>query len=271
MGLLELGIVTTLLAAAGEGKTTWSFQFFEGAAGAGRPCLGLFPEDPRAMLADRLLSKELGVGSFALRRGRAPRESVDRLPDAVESLSWTRLVDVDDGRYPTARLTERIDTWMADHPGGLVVADYAQAMLGKMTGKNREETISDWIWDMGERARERGCAVVLMSQVRGEVMERGRKIYDQWRWKNPEARDCPDEAVSGFAPAAYDGAQAPTAIFQKSRCVLSTFRPNYWKRQMRWNCKDDVIEMNVLKSNYSPASAETARFGWNGGRIVERT
>src|SRR5690348_14651765 len=256
-GLLETGIVTTLLAAAGEGKTVWSFQFLRGAAEAGHRGLGLFPEDPRDLLADRLIARELDVNAFALRRGRAGKA----VPDNLEHIDvpWARLVEVDDRRYSHQELKSRIEKF-ARAGGRLVVLDYLQVAIGKVGSRSKEETISDFIWDLGELAKDTNVAVLLLSQVGGHVMEHGRKTYDQWKFNNRGAGPS-EEMVEGYRPHAHDAAWAPTAVFQKSRCVLTSFRPGYWMRQHRANVRDDSIELTVAKSNYG-VSMETMRFNW---------
>lgn len=144
----------------------------------------------------------------------------------------------------------------------LVLVDYAQVLGGENDERSVERVITRVVWELNELAKDTGTAVVLLSQVRTEVKERGRRLFDSWRYRNPNGRPT-EEAVEGYRPLAGDGQWAPSALGQKARAVLSWFRPRAWLRMHGVEVKDDVAELLILKSNYGP-SAQALRLGWDG-------
>lgn len=259
-GLLELGVCTVVLGHEGDGKSALGLQLVKGAAQAGHEVQAYWPEDPRRFVADRVFSAAMGESAQSLRRLKVA-DAPTRLTAAVKAAEWAGRVRVDDARLDSRSLVEAIrDRWT---PGTrLVLVDYAQVMGGEADEKSVERVITRLVWGLNELAKEKQAAVVLLSQVRTEVKERGRRLYDSWSYRN-QGRTPTEQAVEGYRPLAGDGQWAPAALGQKSRAVLSWFRPRFWMKQHGVATQDDVAECLIIKSNYGPA-AEAMRLTWHG-------
>lgn len=255
-GLLEPGIATVVLGHEGDGKSALGLAFCEGAARAGLSVDLHTPEDPRKMVADRILAGQVGESAAKLRRLRIDGAGL-RLASAVrESLDWTSRIRPYDGRLTAGQICELIDK---NRPG-LVVVDYAQVLAGA-DESDAERVLAKAVWDFNEAAKNTGASVVLLSQVRTQVKERGRRLFDSWRARNPGP--ITPEAVEGYRPLPGDGQWAPNALGQKPRAVLSWFRPGLWARQHGSGVADDTAELRIIKSNYGPG-AETLKLRWHG-------
>lgn len=265
-GLLELGVCTVILGHEGDGKSALGLRFIRGAAEAGYDAAAYWPEDPRRFVADRILSQDVGTSSNALRRWKDPRAAALLGPAAETARSWAERVRVTDERLDSKRLLTKL---RADWTPAtrLVLVDYAQ-VLGAERGEggyeSLERVLTRVVWDLNELAKERNAAIVLLSQVKTEVKERGRRMFDSWVYKN-NGRTPNEQAVEGYRPLAGDGQWAPGALGQKARAVLSWFRPRAWLGMHGVETTDDVGELLILKSNYGP-SAKTIRLGWDGPR-----
>lgn len=259
-GLLELGVCTVVLGHEGDGKSALGLQFVRGAASAGYDVQAYWPEDPRRFVADRVLAQDIGESAQSLRRLRV-KDAGARVGAAVAEAGWAERVTVDDRRLDSMGLVEAIrERWTAGTR--LVLVDYAQVMGGEADEKSVERVITRLVWNLNELAKERNAAVVLLSQVRTDVKERGRRLFDSWQYRNQGKRPT-EQAVEGYRPMAGDGQWAPAALGQKARAVLSWFRPRFWLKQHGVSVDDDLAEALIIKSNYGPA-AEAMRLTWHG-------
>lgn len=261
-GLLELGVCTVVLGHEGDGKSALGLQFLEGAARAGFECQAYWPEDPRRFIADRVLAQSLGESASKLRRLKIEGSNVpERLMAAKrESQTWASRILVDDKRLDSHVLVESIVKRLRPN-SRLILVDYAQVLSSERDEKSVERVISGAVWALNEIAKNHNVAVVLLSQVRTRVKERGRDTYDRWRNKN--AGEIKPEAVEGYRPLAGDGQWAPAALGQEARAVLSWFRPGQWMKMHGADVQDNRGELLILKGNYGPAM-ETLTLGWNG-------
>lgn len=261
-GLLELGVCTVVLGHEGDGKSALGLQFLEGCAKAGYECQAYWPEDPRRFIADRVLAQSLGESASKLRRLKIEGINVpERIKAArAESQDWARRVLVDDHRLDSHLLVQSILRRVGQDTR-LVVVDYAQVLSAERDEKSVERVISGAVWALNEVAKNHNIAVVLLSQVRTKVKERGRDTFDRWRYKN--TGEIKPEAVEGYRPLAGDGQWAPAALGQEARAVLSWFRPGQWMKMHGADVRDDKAELLILKGNYGPAM-ETITLSWNG-------
>jgi len=261
-GLLELGVCTVVLGHEGDGKSALGLQFLEGAARAGFECQGYWPEDPRRFIADRILGSATGESASKLRRFKVSGNVPDRLRLAMAGAeNWARRIRVDDRRLESRELVEGIKArWTPTTR--LVVVDYAQVLSSETDETSVERVITKVVWELNELAKERNASIVLLSQVRTQVKERGRRVFDSWRQRNPSGAIA-IESVEGYRPLAGDGQWAPNALGQKARAVLSWFRPRSWMKMHGADVKDDLAQLLLLKSNYGPAM-ETLSLHWHG-------
>lgn len=261
-GLLELGVCTVVLGHEGDGKSALGLQFLEGCARAGFRAQGYWPEDPRRFVADRVIAASVGESASKIRRLKMEGDAPARIKAAlVQSAEWARRIGVEDKRLESRELVDLIRArWTPETR--LVVVDYAQVLSAEQDETSVERVITRVVWDLNELAKEKNGAVVLLSQVRTKVKERGRDVFDSWRRRNPTG-PIQAEAVEGYRPLSGDGQWAPNALGQKARAVLSWFRPRSWMKMHGADVKDDLAELLILKSNYGPAM-ETLRLHWDG-------
>lgn len=261
-GLLELGVCTVILGHEGDGKSALGLQFIEGAATAGFDVQAYWPEDPRRFIVDRVLSPRLGESAAKLRRLKLEGEDIpERIRAAVrDCVDWAKRVVVDDRRLESHELVKAIESRINPNTR-LVLVDYAQVLTSEQDEKSVERVITRVVWELNEIAKKYNIAVVLLSQVRTTVKERGRATFDRWRYKT--AGPITNEAVEGYRPLAGDGQWAPGALGQKARACISWFRPGQWMKMHGADVKDDKAEALILKSNYGPAM-ETITLAWNG-------
>lgn len=271
-GLLEPGILTAVGSHAGDGKSAFALQLAEGAARAGLDVQAYFLEDPGHLVADRELAKRLGVSAFKLRRLSVDAEAAavaSRLSAAVRGAEeWARRVRVSDRLMPTDDLMEDIRRRWTDSTR-LVLVDYAQAFDAEGDERSVERVIARLAWRLNTLAKGTGAAVVLFSQVRREVLDRGRRWYENWRFKN-QGETPTAEAVEGFRPNSGD-LQWSSALQQRAKQVVYLFRPGNWQRSLGANVPDDVMELSIDKGNFGP-NKEILRLGWDGpqARVFDR-
>lgn len=277
VGLLELGILTSVVAHPGDGKSAFALQLLEGCARAGWRAQGYFIEDPRDRVADRVFSGSMGVGAHQLRRLKVQEEAAAveaRIRAAQREAAWARRVIVDEDHHESGEILELIqDRWTEDTR--LVVVDYAQAFDVESDEKSIERVIARLAWNLNQLAKRNRAAAVLLCQPRTQLVEQGRRWFENHRWK-ARGRDGEDpepspDWVEGFRPQASDVQWSPGAVRQRSRAIGSLFRPGSWMRAMGVEWPDDTLEWKQCKGNYGP-SQEVVQLGWDGPttRILDR-
>ena len=255
-GGAERGVATLVLGHSGEGKTTLLETCEAGAAQAGFGVLAFHLEDPARRLADRVFARLTGEAAHRIGRLDVPVTFPDQMRGAVvASDEWTERIAMWAGDSTPSRIlsTVRDTTHVGGVPVGLVVIDYLQRFSD--TEESLEAICGNLARDLGQIAEERGLAVLLGSQVRSQVVERGRLRWDR------------HNQVDGFRPGRGDcmWSRRPE---QFCRATWVWFRPDRWRREMGvLNVKDDRGELWVVKANYGPEGVET--LGWDGahGRI----
>lgn len=264
-GLLEPGILTVIMAHPGDGKTSVALQLLRGAVGAGFTPRACLYEDPLPLVADRLTAGEMGESAFKLRRLKLESESIGaRLAAATEALDWTRQVIISE-RSP---ISEQLEEELAEcgTETGLLVVDYAQAFDAEKDEKSVERVIARIAWSLSIWAKKTRNSAVLFSQVKNEVIQRGRKWFDTWKYNKDRANErivADPAAVEGFRPKDGD-AQWSTALYQRAKDFISVFRPGNWLNKEGIVSKDDVMEFLRTKGNYA-GMGRPVRVRWNGG------
>lgn len=253
-GLLEPDVLTVVGGHPGDGKSSFALQFLEGAARAGLSSQGYFLEDPARLIADRALAKDTGISAFALRRLKAagtPSEVCARIQAAINAeIEWAERIQVWDRYWETSELLENIEECWTENTK-LVVVDYAQAFDAEADEKSVERVIARLAWKLNDLAKRKHAAVVLFSQVKKEVIDRGRQWFSSWRWKNPDAQPTLD-MVEGFRPGAGD-LQWSSALQQRAKQILYIFRPGTWMLSLQVQWPDDTVEVTIDKGNYGPS------------------
>lgn len=263
LGLLEKGILTIVGGDPGVGKTAWAIQFLKSAADAGYNPFGFFFEDPIPFISDRITSQAIGESAYKLRRIElAGNDISDRVRSVADRLDWLQYVTIEDTLTSSTDVLTVLDE-RTDESTGLVVIDYAQAFDAEQDEKSVERVIARLAWGLNQLAKKKSIAIVLFSQLKTEVRERGNKWYENYRWKTgQDADETSAEAVEGFRPRSGD-LQWSSALYQRAKQILYLFRPGHWLRTFGVNAKDDKVQVQIDKGNYGP-NKEIVEFEWNG-------
>lgn len=263
LGLGELGVLTTLGGHTGDGKSVARKALAWGAARAGLRVQEYSFEDPAPLAADRVVADLMDVDSVDLRRLRLEHDP-ENIPALVgrlravarEAGPIARRIYWSDAPRTVDALFESIDRhWDGGEDGGgetrLVLIDYAQMFDAEGDEKSTERVIARLAGRCNRLASERWCSVVLFSQVRREVVERGRKWFENARYEaSRKGRPLGVEAVQGFRPMDGD-LQWSTALGQRSKLVPFIFRPHRWARRLGLTqFQDNVMEWYVDKNNW---------------------
>lgn len=248
-GLIERRVMTVIGGHTGDGKSVVRKQLTRGAASAGCRVQEYVLEDPRDFTADRILADEMDVDSLALRRLRVP--DLEHRVEPAAGVIWARRVAVDFSSHDRASLLAAVrERWFGPdgEPTDLIQVDYAQRFL-----QDGEESVRALADDLADLARDSGCAVVLYSQVKQEVLSRGERRLESARWAaNRAGRPLtPEEAVAGYRPG-FGDFQWSTALQYRARSANSIFRPHKWARRCGFPVQDNIMDWTSDKENYGP-------------------
>lgn len=270
-GLLERGILTIVGGDPGAGKTAWNLMFLKSAAEWGYSPISFFFEDPLHFIADRITARSMGESAFKLRRIQLPGLDIQsRLGRVGESEDWTQHVLVNDDFKNSGQLLDWLDSNVTEATG-LVTVDYAQAFDSEDNEKSVERVIARLAWGLNQLAKKKNVAVVLFSQLKTDVKDRGKKWYDNWRWNNKrDPGEADQDAVEGYRPISGD-LQWSSALTQRAKQIIFIFRPGAWLCAHGVDAKDNHVDCVIAKGNYGPSN-DFIRFGWDGPqtRIYER-
>lgn len=235
------GILTVLGAATGEGKSIVKLQLARGAATSGHRVLVLDFEDPVAKTVDRSLSQVTGINNKLL--GLLDVDDFDfaRLEAAAKEVhGWAQNVIHLPGLISVSECLERI----AEFDGDLVLVDYAQAFQEER-GSTMERTIANFAWEANRYAQTKKCAVVVFSQIVREVEERGYRMYERAKWKDPDKID-----VSGFCPGGLSDISWAKSLGERAKELGYIWRENRIARKLGANVKDNRMRIVWGKVNF---------------------
>lgn len=253
-GGAEMGSATLVMGHSGDGKTSLLAAVCRGAAEAGCGVLAFHLEDPRRRLADRHYAQLTGEAAHRIARGdHAATDPVPVLRDAYAAAEpWARRVAVwngDAGHRDVLRAIRETPD-VAGARVRLVVVDYLQRFSASEDGL--EAVCAELTRDVGRLAEERQLAVLLASQVRSQVVDRGRTRFDR------------SGQVDGFRPGRGD-CMWSRRVEQFVRAEWVVFRPERWRRECGLPEKpDDRLELHVVKASYGPEGIVS--LGWDGPR-----
>lgn len=263
-GGTEIGVNTLVVAHTGEGKTSVLAQLAEGAARAGLGAKLYVLEDPEDRVCDRVLSVITGVSANAISRLNADPAA---LAVALPQLDWARRISLVTDLHTTEDVLADLEatTEVGGAPLRLAAVDYAQGFVED--DKGMERMCSTLCMGLREWSKRRRAASVLGSQVRSEVIARGRARWERsLQAAERDNKRRPD--ISGFRPGKGD-AMWSQRLEQYSKAVWYPFRPGRWWKEMCAGdaaraavMADDTIELRVGKQNFGPEGWET--FRWDG-------
>lgn len=254
-GGIEIGILTVIAGATGDGKSILKLHLMEQAARAGFNVLALDFEDPQEKTADRTLASKTNIASFKIGRLDVTKEEIERLELAAkEAESWGTKIKHVAGLMSA----EAVKQCLKENPEAkLVLVDYAQALPA--FDRSLERVIAEISWDLNIDAQRNSRAVVMFSQVKREVEERGQ---DTFRRTNK---------VDGYRPGpGKSDLQWSSAMGDRAKALWYIFRPGRWARKVGISAKDDVMEIIVDKANFGKEGLVTVGFDGEHVRIYNK-
>lgn len=247
-GGLERGIVTLVGAPSGEGKSAMMLHLTRVAAEAGKRVLVMSFEDPPGRTVDRIFARSTGEPGHLLGRMDYDPSLLARIKAAAkENIEWADRVQFEPGLRTSDEAIAAVQAADAD----LILVDYAQAFPDSKN-ETRERMLNRVGWELSKVAGgERKPAVLLFSQVRRDVAERGKSVFDK-TGKIDGYRPGPGIADIGWAES----------LGQSAKCVIYLFRPGRWGRSHGLAVKDDTMEIVFAKCNFGVEGVLTVQ--WDG-------
>lgn len=216
-------------------------QLARGAAQSGHRVLCLDFEDPTAKTADRAFSAVTGINNRLLGLLDIEEFDVARLDAAIEEIRpWAGKVSHAAGLIPVADALRA----MREFSGDLILLDYAQA-FPEDAGTTMERTIARFAWEANKLAQEKNCAVVVFSQIIREVEERGYRIYERSKFKDPDRID-----VSGFCPGGLSDISWAKSLGERAKELGYIWREGRIARKLGANVKDNRMRIIWGKVNF---------------------
>lgn len=239
-GILR-GILTVIGAQTGEGKSIVKLQLARGAAqDLNRVCMVDF-EDPAGKTADRVFSGVTGINNRLLGLLDIEEFDLTRLDAAVKEISgWAARVEHHVGLLDTKTCLDIMRKTDAD----LILVDYAQA-FPEDDDKTMERTIAAFAWEANEIAQKKNCAIVVFSQIIREVEQRGYRIYERAKFRDPEAID-----VSGFCPGGLSDISWAKSLGERAKELGYIWRENRIAKKLGANVKDNRMRLVWGKVNF---------------------
>jgi replicative DNA helicase len=240
-GGLIRGILTVLGAATGEGKSIVKLQLARGAAQSGHRVLCLDFEDPTGKTIDRAFSGVTGINNRLLGLLDIDEFDLKRLDAAAEEIrTWANRVEHQAGLVSVSTALER----MRAFEGDLILVDYAQA-FPEDAGTTMERTIAKFAWEANALAQKKNCAVVVFSQIIREVEDRGYRIYEAAKRREPDRID-----VSGFCPGGLSDISWAKSLGERSKELGYIWREGRIARKLGANVKDNRMRIIWGKVNF---------------------
>jgi hypothetical protein len=128
--------------------------------------------------------------------------------------------------------------------GDLILVDYAQA-FPEDAGTTMERTIAKFAWEANALAQKKNCAVVVFSQIIREVEDRGYRIYEAAKRREPDRID-----VSGFCPGGLSDISWAKSLGERSKELGYIWREGRIARKLGANVKDNRMRIIWGKVNF---------------------
>ena len=239
-GILR-GILTVIGAATGEGKSIVKLQLARGAAQDLNTVCMIDFEDPAAKTADRAFSEVTGINNRTLGLLEVGDLDVFRLEAAMLDMQgWGERVSHYTGLLSTDVCFARMEECGCD----LILVDYAQA-FPEDDGNSMERTIAKFAWRANELAQRKNCAVVIFSQIVRGVEERGYRIFERAKFRDPDAID-----VSGFCPGGLSDISWAKSLGERAKELAYIWRPNRIARKLGAKIADNRLRIIFGKVNF---------------------
>jgi len=225
------------------GKTAFVLNLAEHMAFKKKVTVAIFSlEMSKEQLINRILSIESRVSSQSLRTGNLEDDDWDKVIEAAQYISNSKLIVDDTPSISIQELRSKCRKYKLEHNLGIIIIDYLQLMsAGDNSSDSRQQQISDISRSLKALARELNVPVIALSQLSRAVEQR------------PDHRPMlSDLRESG-------------AIEQDADVVMFLYRDYYYDKQTE---NPDVAEVIIAKQRNGPVGtvylkwiAELTKFG----------
>jgi len=161
------------------GKTTLAMNIAHHVATQEQQSVLLFSlEMSKEQLVDRLLAAEAGIDAWNIRTGNLSDSDFEKLGQAMGSLSEAPIYIDDSPGINVLEILTKSRREQQRRPIGMIIVDYLQLMsgIGKNSGDNRVQEISEISRGLKAIAREMNVPVVALSQLSRSVENRHPQI-----------------------------------------------------------------------------------------------
>ena len=121
---------------------------------------------------NRLLAMESHVDSHNIRTGQMKSDEWDKLVDAAEDISNSKMVIDDTPGITISELRSKARKYKLDYDIQIIFIDYLQLMAGNGKTDNRQQEISDISRALKALARELNIPIIALSQLNRSVEQR---------------------------------------------------------------------------------------------------
>lgn len=190
---------------------------------------------------DRAFSQVTGINNRLLGLLDVEEFDLKCLEAAAEEIrGWASRVEHQAGLIPVPVALQR----MREFDGDLILLDYAQA-FPEDVGATMERTIARFAWEANSLAQKKNCAVVVFSQIVREVEDRGYRIYERSKWRDPDKID-----VSGFCPGGLSDISWAKSLGERAKELGYIWREGRIARKLGANVKDNRMRIVWGKVNF---------------------
>lgn len=254
VGGIERGVLTTIGAATGDGKSIVALHLATAAAKHGYKVLLLSFEDPVGKTADRTLSAATGLDNKTIGKAELDDFDMGMLISATKDAAWAENIDVCAG----LRDAEAVMKIIKEGGYDLILVDYAQA-FPEMAGMTMENTIRRFSLEVNAIAQTQNSAIIIFSQLKGDIDVRGRKQWDNAKYRDPKARD-----VSAYCPSGLTDVAWAKALADQSKYLLYIWRPYRMLKKLTGDksIRDNRLRIIAGKANF--AGEDDLEFEFDG-------
>ncbi len=234
LGGLQPGDLIILAARPSVGKTAFALAITENAAVQHRARVAFFSLEMSAeQVAMRLVASQTGISAQRLRTGPISEEHLERIGQAVDVLSNTRIFVDETPALSPLEVRTKARRVASEHGLDLVIVDYLQLMRSGTRTENRVQEISYISRSLKGLARELRVPVLAISQLSRQVEMR--------QDKRPLLSDLRESG----------------SIEQDADVVMFIYRDEVYNKQTE---RPNIAEIIVAKHRNGPTGTVELRF-----------
>jgi replicative DNA helicase len=234
-------VVSLYAGASGEGKSHWKLHLMRAAAMAGHSVTVVDMEDPQERTADRDFAAATAINSARLMTAGLTDKELVRVEMALmQAEGWADNIEFHTGVKTAEEALEIFN----DNPADLGVLDYLSAFPHGKHG--RERSISDFMWGFTKWAQDNDSAAVAFAQVKNEVTERGLRMAEANKRRDPSA----SPYIEGFRPFNESDLMWCTDAGRNAKELGFMMRPGRYLKRLGEPATDNIMEFSFPKRNW---------------------